>query len=129
MAVDDHSHFVSFPIQVESNVSFEKLVFRWSVSLAMLEFFQKAQTGGREIMTQDTVSPIEGIQMDDGLREKAVDIGQLVRHEELQEFLEGLKHHRKAFMLNATAMRLMQGRGVATTARIGQIPGMELGPC
>jgi hypothetical protein len=55
-----------------------------------------------------------------------VNIGRFVRHEESQEFLEGLKHHRKVFMLNATATRLVQGKGVATTARIGQIPGMEL---
>ena len=55
-----------------------------------------------------------------------MNIGRFVRHEESQEFLEGLKHHRKVFMLNATATRLVQGKGVATTARIGQIPGMEL---
>jgi hypothetical protein len=60
-----------------------------------------------------------------------VDIGRFVRHEKSQEFVEGLKHHRRVFMLNAA--RLVQGRGVATTlqnvAWIGQIPGMELGPC
>jgi hypothetical protein len=80
----------------------------------MLEFFQKAQTGGREITTQDAVSPIEGIRMDDDLREKAVDIGRLVRHEESQEFLEVLKHQRQAVMLY-DATRLVRGKGVATT--------------
>jgi hypothetical protein len=83
----------------------------------------------RIIQGPDTISPIEDIQIVDYTRQKAVNIGWFVRHEELREFLEGLKHHRKAFMLNATAMRLVQGRGVATTARIGHIPGMELGPC
>ena len=80
----------------------------------MLEFFQKARTGGREITTQDAVSPIEGIRMDDDLREKAVDIGRLVRHEESQEFLEVLKHHWQAVMLY-DATRLVRGKGVATT--------------
>jgi hypothetical protein len=61
--------------------------------------FQKARTGDREITTQDAVSPIEGIQMDDNLREKTVDIGRLVRHEESQEFLEDLKHQRQSVML------------------------------
>jgi len=89
-------------------------VFRWSVSLAMLEFFQKARTGGQEITTQDAVSPIEGIRMDDDLREKAVDIGRLVRHEESQEFLEVLKHQWQAVMLY-DATRLVRGKGVATT--------------
>ena len=89
-------------------------MFRWSVSLAMLEFFQKARTGGREITTQDAVSPIEGIRMDDDLREKAVDIGRLVRHEESQEFLEVLKHQWQAVMLY-DATRLVRGKGVATT--------------
>ena len=52
--------------------------------------------------------------MADDLREKAVDIGRLVRHEESQEFLEVLKHQRQAVMLN-DATRLVRGKGVATT--------------
>src|ERR1700683_2794359 len=52
--------------------------------------------------------------MDDDLREKAVDIRRLVRHEESQEFLEVLKHQRQAVMLY-DATRLVRGKGVATT--------------
>ena len=54
--------------------------------------------------------------MTDNSREKAVNIGRLVRHEESQEFLEVLKHQRKAFMLN-DAMMLVRGKGVATIIR------------
>ena len=78
VAVDNHTHFVMFPPQVEGKEYFEKLVFWQSIGLEMLQFFQKAWTGGHKITTQDAITPIEGIRMADNAREKAVDIRWLI---------------------------------------------------